>query len=133
MSRLAPALRIRRRQLDQLRLMIGSEQARASALASAAADLSDQRTRERVLASQAEVAADPWFAASRQRLALLGRSEAESQARLATLRQAATDARARLSSLEEADAAARAADRRVRDKAAQAALDDRAAAAWCRA
>jgi hypothetical protein len=70
--------------------------------------------------------------ASARRLADLGRLQKESEQRLAALRQSAADARARLSLLEQADESARAAERRARDKAAQAALDDRTAAMWNR-
>lgn len=133
MSRLAPALRIRRRQLDGLRLAIGAEQARAAMLATESTDLSARRTAERLRAASSEVPSDAWFLTSARRLADLGHLQAESERRLAALRQSATDARARLSLLEQADEAAQAAERRVRDKARQAALDDRTAAMWNRA
>jgi hypothetical protein len=129
---LPPALRIRRRQLDSLRLAISAEQARAASITMESADLGASRTAERLRAANSEVPSDAWFVASAKRLADLGRLQTESEQRLAALRQSAAEARARLSLLEQADEAALAAKRRARDKAAQAALDDRTAAMWNR-
>ena len=128
MSRLAPALRMRRRELDALALAIGAEQHRAALLAGAASALDAQRPAERAFTSSAPIAADAWFAAVASRLADLAVEGSASDRRLAALRTAAGDARARLSLLEEADAVAAAAVRRALDRKAQGQLDDCSAA-----
>jgi hypothetical protein len=125
-------LRIRRRQIDALRLAIGAEQDRASELAAEVARVRAARDAERRLAASGEVPADAWFAASSRHLRDLAGVRAQIEQRLVTLRQAAREASARLSLLEQADAAAQAVERRASDKAAQAALDDRTAASWSR-
>lgn len=130
MSRLGPALRVRRRELDRLALAIASERQRGAAAAELAQRLVAQREEERRCPVNPTWAADAWFAQSLQDLQTLRVAEAESERRLAGLRRSAAAARARLNLLEEAHEASRAAERRLRDKAAQAALDDRSAAGW---
>ena len=132
MSRLGPALRVRRRQLDTIAQAIAAERTAGELLLAAARQLAGQRGAERRLAVGAPCSAEPWFAAARSRLYALHIDKARSDERLARLRASAIEARARLSLLEAANAAAREADRRTRDKAAQAALDDRTAARWSR-
>ncbi len=128
MSRLAPALRMRRRELDALALAIGAEQQRAALLAEAATTLAAQRSAERSLGGSAALSADAWFTAAARRLAELATEGSVSEQRLAALRSAAGDARARLSLLEDADAAAAAAHRRDADRKTQGQLDDSSAA-----
>lgn len=132
MSRLAPALRIRGRQLDALRLAIASEQQRTLDLSRAADDLSSQRLEERRRAFSSPLTSDAWFAASARSLEQLSDEQGASAAKLAILRDETRNARARLSLLEEAERSARAAATRALEGRTQAMLDDRTAACWAR-
>ncbi|GAA4001002.1 hypothetical protein [Sphingomonas humi] len=133
MSRLAPALRLRRRQLDALAVKLAAEQAAIHALAEEAHGLSQRRTVERYFAAAAPAASDAWFSHSARRIAGLTQDRAAAELRLAELRHQAVQARARLQLLEDADLDARRAERSRRLARADAALDDRTAAAWPRA
>lgn len=127
MSRLATVIRLRRRQLDALRLAIGSEQAEAQSIAAAASTLEDQRHSERLLGAEPGLSADAWFEAAARRLDDFAAAHVRSLERLGTLRSEAGRARARLSLLEEAETEQLAAERRAAEKKAQASLDDRSA------
>lgn len=124
MSRLAPAIRIRRRALDRLRFAIGAELQQAVALGDAASGLASRRHSERIAALSATVPSDPWFAAAARRMAMLEQARIASAARLSTLRHEVGEAQGRLRLLEQAAENAAATERRKREKAAQARLDD---------
>ncbi len=130
MSRLAPALRHCRRQLDDLRLAIAAERRQVEATEQAAADLWARQRIERHQASSFVPSSDQWFAVTSQRLQALIQEAHASEQRLAGLRTATIDARARLRLLEEADFEARRLAMRLRERKAQEALDDRTAARW---
>lgn len=132
MSSLAPAIRLRRRQLDALALTLAAEQARLVELAGETETLGQRRSAERHLVAVAPVSCDPWFAEDARRLHALGQARAASERRLADLRQETVQARARLQLLEDAAVEAERADRRRQLAKADAALDDRIASAWAR-
>lgn len=132
MSRLAPAIRLRRRQLDSVALALAAKQAAAFALADEAASLEGQRAAERHLASAAPLSCDAWFARGAARLRALAEAKAVAELKLADLRADVVRARARLQLLEDAAAEAARAERRKRLARADAALDDRIAAGWSR-
>lgn len=130
MSRLAPALRIRRRELDLLRLAIATEQRSLSDVNAAAAALAERQKDERRLATTLACSSDDWFAEASRRLHSLGEEGRASLQRLARLRAATVEAQARLSLLEEAERVARRVADRAREQKAQDRLDDRTAASW---
>ncbi|WP_300973716.1 hypothetical protein [Sphingomonas sp. LHG3406-1] len=130
MSRLAPAIRHRRRLLDALALRISAEEREQRALGEAAESLTELRRAERHLAAAVPLAADAWFADSARRLEALGAARKAGSDRLAALRRETAEARGRLQLLEDAAAVARKAERRAAERRAQAALDDSTAAAW---
>ena len=132
MSRLAPAIRLRRRQLDTLALKLAAEQAAATGLGQERDRLAANRAAERHHAALLPLAADRWFAAAGSRLAALSAARAEAEARLQALRHDTVEARARLQLLEDAAMAADKADRRKALRRAEVALDDRTAAGWSR-
>ncbi len=130
MTGLAAAIRLRKRQLDTLAMRLAAKQAAVNALASEREDLIRRRAAERHLAAAAPLPCDPWFTRGAHRLLALAAAEADAEQALSSLRQEAVQARARLQLLEDAAAdASRAAERR-REAKAEAALDDRIAAAW---
>jgi hypothetical protein len=132
MTGLAAAIRLRKRQLDALAMRLAAEQTTVQALRTRSEALTRQRTAERHLAAAAPLSCDPWFAEGARQHSRLAQARASAEHALAALRHEAVQARARLQLLEDAAAdAARDADRR-RDAKAEAALDDRIAAAWVR-
>lgn len=133
MSRLGPAIRHRKRILDQVAMEIAAEQARDGALTAEGDALTKERAGERLHAAATPVPSDAWFETTRRRLGALAAARAESASRLADLRHVAVEQRARLRLLEDAAAAARAADRRRRERTIAAQLDDRTASLWHRA
>jgi hypothetical protein len=130
MSRLAPAIRLRRRQLDALATKLAGQQAAAHALAAEADELERRRSAERHLTAAAPIACDAWFAHGARRLVALGKVRSTAEQKLADLRRATVEARARLQLLEDAAAEARRAEERRRHAKADAALDDRIASTW---
>lgn len=132
MSRLAPAIRLRRRALDAIAFRLAAGQAEVQALAGEASELEQRRTAERHLSAVAPLACDAWFAQGARRLGALHDAHAEAQCGLADLREEAVQARARLRLLEDAAAEALRAENRRRLGKAEAALDDRIAAGWSR-
>ncbi|GAA4033914.1 hypothetical protein GCM10022281_12390 [Sphingomonas rosea] len=133
MSRLGPAIRHRKRMLDQVAMEIAAEQARDGALLTKGETLTARRACERLRAAVTPVPSDAWFENTRRRLGALAAARAESASRLAELRHVAVEQRARLRLLEDAAAAAHAADRRRRERTIAAQLDDRTASLWHRA
>lgn len=133
MSRLAPAIRLLRRQLDALALRLAAEQARLLELASAVDTLARRRTAERHFVATAPVPCDAWFAHGARRLDALAHARAATEEKLACLREEAVQARARLQLLEDAAAEAKRTERRRQLAKADAVLDDRIASAWRRA
>jgi hypothetical protein len=132
MSRLAPAIRLRRRALDAIALRLAARQAEVHALAGEASTLAQRRTAERHFAAAAPLACDAWFAEGARRLVALHDARGEAERGLAALRQETVQARARLQLLEDAAAEALRAENRRRLAKADAALDDRIAAGWSR-
>jgi hypothetical protein len=129
---LATAIRLRRRELDALALTLAAEQAAADALSARAGDLARKRTAERFLSAAAPFPCDAWFAEGTRQLSALARARTAADRSLADLRAQAVQARARLQLLEDAAAEKLRAERRRRNAKAEAALDDRIAAAWAR-
>lgn len=132
MSRLAPAIRLRRRELDALALSIAAEQQRLDALQRQSCDLADQRSSERLLAPATPCATDAWFGTTARQLQVLAGAQMQANERLAALRLDALHCRARLQLLEEAQASTRKAEARRARQRVQTALDDRTAALWGR-
>ena len=91
-----------------------------------------QRQGERHLTAAAPLSCDAWFATSARELAALAEARSASEQALAVLRNDAVQVRARLQLLEDAAAERTRASRRRVDAKADAALDDRIAAAWGR-
>lgn len=132
MSGLATAIRLRRRELDRIALELATEQARGQSFADRAEGLAQQRQCERHLTAAAPLSCDAWFATSARELAALAEARSASEQALAVLRNDAVQVRARLQLLEDAAAEKSRASRRRVYARADAALDDRIAAAWGR-
>lgn len=132
MSRLAPAIRHRRRALDRLALSIAAEIRADAALADEAKTLDRQRQDERSLATPCPNVAEAWFGAARRRLGSIADERAERSRRLGALRAETLALRARLRLFEEAEAEQRRAEQRAGERRRQAALDELTAARWAR-
>lgn len=132
MKSLAPAIRLRRRQLDALALKLAAEQAEAVTIEQQRAALLVARAEERQQAALVPLAADAWFDNAARRLVNLAAAGSAANARLAALRRETVEARARLQLLEDAAASAALAARRKTEAKAAAALDDRIAASRTR-
>lgn len=128
MSRLAPAIRHRRRLVDALaRTVADTARALADREVEVAA-LTNRRADERRAAPDCPVAADAWFTASRRRLGQIASEKHALAERLAGERAAVRAQAARLQRLEEIDAAARRAQRLLAERRAEAEIADLVAA-----
>jgi len=128
------ALRVKRREMDQLKVSIGEELGRSNEIATQAASVSDRIRLERALASEdCGLASPAYFARIRDELAALQAKQQIVDARLDDLREEARTAFGTLRAVETAAEAFRLDVERQSLSSEQAALDDRSAGELLRA
>lgn len=128
-----PAIRIKRRQVDDIARQIGDALARVASLDEGVEQLAGDARREAMCGAEAPMVSSHHYAARlRTRRAGLMEERAFTQARLASLRAEAASAIASLQAIETAAERHRAEHKRRRDNAVQAQLDDMVASSVVR-
>lgn len=132
-GRFETAIRVQRRQVDEIRLSIGVEIERARLIQEARVQVEEAMARERALVfARSMISGEAWLARARAERERLANEEKLAEARLNQLRARAREVYGTMRAIEEAARRDREEAVRQADAAEQAALDDLAATRFAR-